>query len=350
MTSPVSIRQFIAALSARLLIFALAAGVWCASAFADLNFVQLTDPHIFDGKGDIKGNKEALKWSVDEINRGQEEGKDYQFVVMTGDLGLEGLADYLNPEKQHSDIVSAAHELAGYLKTSKVGKWLFVPGNNDLVEENPGTIDIYREFVQALKSELPDIQDLSMGDFELPDGKGTYRFIGFDNASFKANDSSINAECFESTRLRELQRVADRVQDAPGFVYLFYHVPGIDDPYYASLSPDNSKLKDRAKSRRQFGKDFPLSAWTVTPAVRDRWDAVVKQEKVKGLFAGHFHSADSKDYEDANRMNSASYIERGKLYICPPLASKKQEDKNPQARGLSLVRLQPDGSVARKIV
>jgi len=48
----------VTALSVRLLVFALAARVWCASAFADLNFAQVTDPHIFDGKGDMKGNKE----------------------------------------------------------------------------------------------------------------------------------------------------------------------------------------------------------------------------------------------------------------------------------------------------
>jgi hypothetical protein len=39
----------------------------CSLAHAvaeEVNFIQITDPHIFDGKGDVDGNKEALKWAI----------------------------------------------------------------------------------------------------------------------------------------------------------------------------------------------------------------------------------------------------------------------------------------------
>jgi hypothetical protein len=337
----------------RLLIFALAAFGWCDSVFADLNFVQLTDPHIFDGeaKGEMGVNREALKWSIEEINRRQDDGKDDQCVVVTGDLGLEGLADYLNPEKQQSEIVRAARELAGFLKPSKVKKWLFLPGNNDLVQEDPGTIGIYRDFMRTLIAELPEkeIVDFSVKDFlDFSQGEATYRFIGFDNASFKANEASIDAECFDAIRQRELQRVAGRVQDTKGFAYIFYHIPEIDDPYYASHLPDDLERKARANSRGQFGKDFPLSAWTVTPAVRNEWNRIVTNDKVKARFAGHFHSSDRKDYAELRHLDSARYpaAEKGKLFVCPPLASKKQEKKTPQARGFRPVTLGVDGVVA----
>jgi 3',5'-cyclic AMP phosphodiesterase CpdA len=326
--------------------------LWCSAASATVDFVQITDPHIFDGdaKGDMKDNRNALKWCVEKINQLQGEGKDFKFVVMTGDFGLEGVADYLNPEGQHSEIVRTAHELAGFLKPSKVRKWLFLPGNNDLVEENPRTIGIYREFVRTLKTELPDIDiaDFSVTDFDLTEGEATYRFIGFDNASFKANDASIDAECFDSIRQIEVQRVADRVRDTKGYAYVFYHIPEIDDPYYASLKPGDPTLKARANSRDQYGKDFPLSAWSVTPAVRTKWNAIVGDDKVKGLFAGHFHSSEREDYTDMTRLNSAHYpaIELHKLFVCPPLASKKQEKKKEQARGLRSMTLGADGRVA----
>jgi hypothetical protein len=56
---------------------------------------------------------------------------------------------------------------------------------------------------------------------------------------------------------------------------------------------------------------------------------------VKGLFAGHFHSAAEESYMGMGWIRSAGYPPGSllKLQVCPPVASKKQEDKPTQARG-----------------
>jgi hypothetical protein len=336
------------AITKPLVVFSVAVFGCCASLFADLNFVQLTDPHLFDKIPD-QDNQRAVSWCVSKINEAQDRGANYRFVVMTGDVGLEGVADFLHPEKQHAEIMRAAQELAASIRPSKVKKWLFLPGNNDLVEEDPRTIEIYREFIETLKRDLPELEiaDLVVSPLDLTDGDTAYRFIGFDNSSFKSNDSSVDAEFFDSIRQTELRRVADLVATAKGYAYIFYHVPEIDDPFYASLAPDDPKRKARANTRGQFGKDFPLSAWTVAPDIRRQWNAIVADEKVKALFAGHFHSFKREVYKDVSLLNSAPYpaVEMRKLIVCPPIANKNQQDKVPQARGFRSIALRANGSV-----
>lgn len=126
-------------------------GLACSTlAGATVNFAQITDPHIFDGKGEIARNKECLRWCIDQINKRLAAGENYNFVVMTGDLGLEGLTDKSPDPQQPLD--NAAKELGAMIRDSHVKPWMFVPGNNDLVREDPSTIWIYRDFIQALQA------------------------------------------------------------------------------------------------------------------------------------------------------------------------------------------------------
>src|SRR5437667_8177136 len=60
----------------------------CSWGFAGVNFVQLTDPHLF---GSEPENERAFSNCVNEINARLEKGANYSFVVLTGDLGIEDL-------------------------------------------------------------------------------------------------------------------------------------------------------------------------------------------------------------------------------------------------------------------
>jgi len=337
----------------RLPLFAFAALLCSTGAFADtVSFVQITDPHIFDCKGDAEGNKKALQWCINEINGRFGPSADYKFIVVTGDLGLEGLPCGGNEKERAPAVGDKAKELADIIKESKVKQWLFLPGNNDLVREDPADIGTFHRFIDALKEKVPP--EMQIVDFCPRDGDqssgvldiGGCRFIGFNNASFKSDDSAENAATFESKQLKNVDEVVARLAD-PRFksAYIFYHIPEIDDPYCISLDPtkpeDNEILKKRETSRGEIGKEFPCSAWTVTRAVRDKWNQVVADERVKGLFAGHFHSADEESYTGLGWIRSAGYAAGSllKLQVCPPVASKKQEDKPTQARGFREVSI-----------
>ncbi|MEY2548676.1 MAG: hypothetical protein QOD64_1258, partial [Verrucomicrobiota bacterium] len=327
----------------RLLLLVWLAFLWCASAFATVDFVQLTDPHIFDGdqKGDMKSNREAFRWAIREINDRQGKLADYKFVVVTGDLGLEGLF-----RKQEADRNAAVGELAVILKESAIKEWLFLPGNNDLQEEDPGTIAVFRDFITALGAKLPGMKIVNFFPQEDDPLSGVRneagcRFIGFNNASFKSNDAGTDAKKFELTQLKNVEDVVARLK-LPGLKYAFvlYHIPEIDDPYYASLDPDKpddaKRLAERRDKRGEVGTPFPYSAWTVMPSVRVKWNEVVLDEKVRGLFAGHFHSPMRNVYESFGWVRGSGYISGSllKLSICPPVASKRQETDAIQARGL----------------
>jgi Calcineurin-like phosphoesterase len=340
----------------RLLSLGMAILVWCGSAFAaTVDFVQITDPHIFDGKGDVEGNKAALKWCINEINGRIGPSADYKFIVVTGDLGLEGLPCAANEKEPAPAVGEKAEELADIIKQSKVKQWLFLPGNNDLVGENPANIGTFHRFIKALKEQLPEkeIVDFCPVDNEPLSGihdEGTCRFIGFNDASFKSDDSGANAE---KTAEREgpffkwqegnVKEVLARLEpkDTYKYAYIFYHIPEIDDPYYVSLDQDHQDFTKRQTTRGELGKKFPFSAWTVAPEVRAKWNDIVKNEKVKGLFAGHFHSSKRESYQGFDWVKDRDYVADSlpKLYVCPPVASKKQENTPSQARGFREVSI-----------
>src|ERR1700682_6079508 len=108
----------------RFLIVGIVAFWWCNFAFAEASFVQITDPHIFDCKGDVEGNKEALKWCVNQINARVDAKAEYKFIVVTGDLGLEGSPCAANEKEPAPAVGERAKELAEIIKESKVKQWL----------------------------------------------------------------------------------------------------------------------------------------------------------------------------------------------------------------------------------
>ena len=126
-------------------------------AYGAVAFAQLTDPHIFDSPAkEAADNKIALRWCVSQLNI-EEPALKYDFIAVTGDLGLEKLAAADTATQK-----AAASELAQIITSSAVKTWLFVPGNNDLIKEDPATLPQYRTFLKALQEGVRPITKSSI--------------------------------------------------------------------------------------------------------------------------------------------------------------------------------------------
>src|SRR3989442_4791108 len=74
----------------------------CGAASAQIKFVQITDPHLYDDGQEANDNKRALMACVTKIDKLIGTGADYKFVVVTGDIGIEKLVKPLLAEKKPS--------------------------------------------------------------------------------------------------------------------------------------------------------------------------------------------------------------------------------------------------------
>jgi tetratricopeptide (TPR) repeat protein len=357
----------------------------CGATSAQVSFVQITDPHLYDDGQEANENKRALMACVTKIDRLIGTGADYKFAVVTGDIGIEKLVKPLLAEKKPSSnkdeidridrainlkITGAALEVANIIGQSRVEVWLFLPGNNDLIDEKPDTINYYRDFVVLLRQALPgkEVIDLCPTDDQnsgvyAPDN--SFVFIGFNNASFKNDNDAklisdgtntaamvattdllklkkIDATPRTNDQLKYVQQVIDRIdQSQPHPVYIFYHIPEIDDPYPV-LDFDFNLLNNRGLTRSD---QYALSSWFVDGRVRERWSEVLRKPNVRGLFAGHFHDWRLDTYQNFRWMFTPDYpgASLSKLYVCPPISIKRQDGKGKQARGFQAVSIDGTG-------
>jgi hypothetical protein len=81
-----------------------------------------------------------------------------------------------------------------------------------------------------------------------------------------------------------------------------------------------------------------FSAWVVHHEVRDLWEKIVSDDRVNGLFAGHFHDSRIKTYDS-----------RSKLQVCPPMSVKFQYG-NETARGFQEILLNENGKLERHLL
>lgn len=377
-----------------------------------LKFIQITDTHLYDKGNDTSENKNALADCVAKINEFINSGENYDFAVVTGDIGVEGMIrelreqevrlqsqkeetgkkKTLKPEELNNEleevnlelnqtwiaidnrIIASAMEVASILAPSKIKVWLFLPGNNDLIDEDPKTLIYYRKFIAGLKAALKDKEVIDLCPTESPQSgvypKGPFIFVGFNNASFKNNDDprrltgkndlrQISTDdviqristgeaprpTLSETGVEQrkyVEQVLERVNHYPaGNVYILYHVPEVDD-YHPVLN-----FGFDAVNKRMLLADHPyaLSSWYVEGDVRKLWDEVVKKPQVKALFAGHFHDWRATTYENFKWMHTPPglYVGAAKLRICPPLAVKRQGGRERQARGFQLVSIDGAG-------
>lgn len=352
-----------------------------SAAHAQISFVQISDPHLFDDTSTTAdnrwNNKAAFVSCIDKINQEVQNNAKYRFVVITGDLGLEPLVAGVTDRKQiESNLRNGAAEFASMLVLSRVHHWLFVPGNNDLLNEELKNIEYYHLFLDALreatKRTLPDfeIQDLCPKGDTGPDGYQSrsdvlkidkYAFIGFDDSSFKNSEKNAGDKGMPGQRRIDRnaglqERYAKLVRahlDQPDITnaYIFYHIPATDDPYLVTLKPEDEHLKPRYAAKDQIGGAYFHSAWFVNSKVRIAWNGIVIHRKVRGLFAGHFHDNRRQTYQSLAWLTS-DYLpdEVEKLHVCPPLSLRLQNDKAEQARGFQEVYVDKEGQVSTRIV
>jgi hypothetical protein len=355
------------------------------TAHAQVNFVQITDPHIFDDikeDGSQLDDKAALASFIDEMNqrvveKAAEDGGTYDFVAVTGDFGIEQLIKGVDESQRGDKIKTAAVELASLIGLSKITTWLFVPGNNDLLDENPTTITYYYQFIQALGDALEKspnkIQIIDLCAEGNSAGGQTasvkkilqiknYAFIGFNDASFKNSDLNPDGSPRVGTppvhinenfdiQMKNVDEVSRQVNENYQYVYIFYHIPEIDDPYFVTLNEQHDLLKTRSSSTNLIGSPYLYSSWFVKSDVRKEWNKIVANQKVKGLFAGHFHDYKKSTYQNFEWLRSHFYLSdtTEKLHVCPPLALKKQKGAEGQARGFQEVYIDANGEVSTRV-
>ena len=146
-----------------------------------VRFAHITDAHLLDSEGKPRDsrpeNERGLRWAIDEINRRNVAGPAFEFVVFTGDFGLEAalksklkelninveglkLDDELQAvlKMRHAEldqeIDRAAEEFQVFLERSHVRTWIMVPGNNDLIDERPFTIEFFHTFLVKLQEKV----------------------------------------------------------------------------------------------------------------------------------------------------------------------------------------------------
>lgn len=383
----------------RLLLASIFLVVLLVPVSAQISFVQVTDPHIFDDtwQEDSRAeDKTALTSCIRQINQRVDAGANYRFVAVTGDLGIERLVTndegdlITNDGLVEERLKQGVEELAATLSQSKVKLWLFVPGNNDLFDEVPGNVKYYHQFMKLLKASQTIGNGFSVVDLCPPDSSdsdnafsisalekvGDYAFIGFNDSSFKNNvdlkkgQDPKGAEFKRKTLAKLNDNYAIQKQYVAQvaahfnrtdfkFAYIFYHVPEIDDPYFVSLKLNDGKVLPRVstESQKLTGNSYNYSAWFVKEEIRGDWNRVVLDVRLKGLFAGHFHSPQRKSYDGFEWILTPSYLPESfaKLHVCPPLALRFQRDPDAQvmaeqARGFQEVYLSQDGSVSTRIV
>src|SRR6185312_6539764 len=130
-----------------------------APAAADaqaVTFIQMTDAHLFDsgahnttmgGYQAFVDNESALAWTILKINKLVSSGKRIDFVLFTGDFGLEGtdcgnIRRKIAPSQPLVLCSEAVDTVAAFFRALLVDKVLIVPGNNDVPDEEPQNIAV----------------------------------------------------------------------------------------------------------------------------------------------------------------------------------------------------------------
>jgi predicted MPP superfamily phosphohydrolase len=313
-----------------------------------LTFAQLTDAHLFDEGREqptaeayrqTAENWKALRWSIDRINTLAAAGRQIDFVVYTGDLGLQNVAFQesktclvkavdAQPGLPPTPQESAANQLVAELDRLTARTIFFVSGNKDPLDEDAsdGRFDCFllslQERAQALDRPLR-VQKLGLDHcFAL---KG-FHLLGLNSASFK-NAANYQSVCVPRAQIGLLQQLLDsscpqseigllkEQVESGGPTLLFTHIPDLKDPF-----------------RRQ-------PAWDLEGDVRRQWEDEARRSNVLGIFAGHFHDSSRTLYGSSAGVSALAVESHvaAKTYLAPPLAIKNQSTNRPAARGFLLV-------------
>jgi len=355
------------------LAIALSSASFAAEGQRSLTFVQITDSHLFDsGKArpgqtpedqkknrvEIADSRMAWDWSMLEINRLASSGT-VNFVVFTGDFGLEKVTTDPAPHSGCTALPSAVDEVARAFSNLIPSKIYLVRGTNDLNQEDPGDFARFDDFVRALAADerlkSKQIMNLTPGPgndaSDLMDG---IRIVGLDSSSFKTsrNDAAkddkdkcdyvvagTSAPVVDRNeyQLHELQRVEKVIQADATPEILFTHIPDLDDPFKVDNQSNGSTV----------------AAWNISEDARREWSLIIRDNRLIAVFAGHLHDANRSRYLPPYSWQAARGSRPPEVYektfLAPPLAAKFQLDRAPQARGLLVATVTPQGVVRAEI-
>lgn len=340
---------------------------------SSLTFIQITDSHLFDsgkvrpGQSSEEQKTNAIEradsyvawdWSLLEINR-LALSRTVDFVVFTGDFGLEKVTTEVKPPNGCVALPNAVDEVARSFGSLLVNKIYVVRGNNDLEQEDPKDAARFDDFIQVLVSDerlkgkqIVNLTPAFGNGSSASDLSNGIRIVGLDSSSFKndppkkeesrcnysiAAGGSVATVNSSEYQLQELQRVSKLIQTDGTPSILFTHVPDLDDPY---------KVDNPSKTGTAAG-------WNLEVGARTEWNRIIADNRLLAVFAGHLHDATRSRYLppyswQAVRTSRPAEVYQ-KTYLAPPLAAKFQIDRAPQARGYLLATVTAQGVVWAEI-
>ncbi|MFL6416875.1 MAG: hypothetical protein ACJ74Y_14525, partial [Bryobacteraceae bacterium] len=314
-----------------------------------LTFAQLTDAHLFDDDGGNQpwagayhlaaDNWKALHWSIDRINARASGGTGIDFIVYTGDLGLQNIAFSdpkgclvkavrIQPGSPPTPEDSASAELITELDRLTVRTIFFVSGSNDPGNEDPtgGRFDCFllslQERAQTLNRPLR-IQKLGPDHcFAL---KG-FHLLGLNSASLQqgADDGALCPPRLRTGMFQEALSGSSLPSDLGVLRELVNS--GLPTLLFASAPELNRPL------RRE-------PAWHLEANIRREWESEARRSNVLGIFAGQFPGSTRTPCGASAgvrelAVNSAVVA---KTYLAPPLAIEDQSGNPTTRRGFLLV-------------
>jgi hypothetical protein len=363
-----------------------------------VTFVHATDPHLFipasqDPDKDKKAagdrqeslNQKAFTDVLHSVQSVPDGLSAPAFLVLTGDLGADP-CDITKPQPNQTPQTGQANPQVKTERTSKecvdsakdsdkrkdqvqraaqafgssVLKEIYlVAGNNDIANEDPDDVSLgyFNQFIDDVQKKLNEnntgvhLHNLtacyaasggsSSCYADVP--KTSYRLIGFPSYSFK-NQGGKSSNNDEQARQFEMFRgLLDQTRQAGKQALILTHVPEIDDPYslaqdrYAAKPPDPSNDKDPKNPRSAW------STWNVTTKLLNDWKSVLESDAVAGVLAGHLHDSHKEIYSEYNWSTGNDHrLGFRKLFLAPPIAVKNQDGSPIQARGFSLLILEPN--------
>jgi len=373
----------------QLLIFLLVAG--CGKTIqpshSRIAFVHATDPHVFLSTAQSEKTKDVgvKQQSLDEkaltdmfrqMRLIADEGHALRFVVLTGDFGVEpcsiaslpaSATDANNTQptakqcldnvdgKKRSDEVT---KLAELLAQSPVPEMYLVAGNNDIpfeVADDAGLI-YFNHFIDDVQRKIDEAQKPvhlhNLTSCYFKDGiastcyadiaETSYRLIGFPSYSFRNRDTGRQLNTpLQERQFETFRTLLDQARQAGRRALIVSHIPLIDDPFsmaqdlYATLPKIDRDLNNPQSQ---------WSTWNVSKKLSDDWEETVAADFVAGVLAGHLHDSHKEIYRQPYTWSTVNDHKTGfsKLYMAPPLSVKNQDTSPIQARGFSLVRLDPE--------
>ena len=337
--------------------------VLSASAAAQkITFIQMSDAHLFDAGKKRKTEKPegptdkasrlqerrdtwaTWEWAFDSIDRLNKVGQHINFLVFTGDFGLEKVTNDPNFANVNKDTKEATNNnpeecwdfgdavdlVAKRFESVPVKKIYLVRGNNDLNDEDPADGERFDKFYEALASN-PKLKNKII-NLTPAGSKGTsensqgYTIVGLDSSSFKNKPTPTpppatptqhpcpfvdtqsqgasqrkgeDAGLKDGSQLQDPPKVANMGKNAEG--------EGFRDKYQLA---ELTRVADVTKNT-EVGKqilifthipdmDDPgcvkgkapcssVASWNISYQARSVWSNLVQKKNVLAIFAGHFH-------------------------------------------------------------